>query len=281
MDLAAALRAAAPSAPQTAIDGLIAARDKLAAAGALANNHRAAHLIGQCAHESGRFKRLVEALNYTTTQRLMDVWPSRFPSHASAAAFVNNAEGLANKVYANRNGNGDAGSGDGFRFRGRGYIQLTGRANYAEFGPLVGADLIADPDRAADPATAWAVAGNFLARRTRNGKTALEWADIDSFESVTRIVNGGIHGLEERRELTVRVLAALGGAAFHPELTRGDKGPSVERLQTLLAARGISPGAIDGDFGRKTENAVKTLQASAGLAVTGRADAATWQTLQA
>lgn len=279
MDLEAAIRSAAPNAPDAAIAGFNAARPGLARAGALASANRAAHLIGQCAHESGGFRRLAESLHYTTPERLMAVWPSRFPSRAAALPFVRSAKRLANKVYANRNGNGGPASGDGFRFRGRGYIQLTGRANYVEFSLLAGVDLLAAPDRAAEPATAWLIAGHFLARRSRNGRTALEWADRNSVESVTRIVNGGVNGLPDRRELTVRALAALDGTAFHFRLVRGDDGPAVERLQALLAGRGFSPGAIDGDFGGKTETALKAFQAHAGLRADGVAGASVWAAL--
>jgi len=279
MDIPSAIRSAAPNAPAAAIEGFETARSALEQAGVLANANRAAHLIGQCAHESGGFRRLVESLHYTTARRLMDVWPTRFRSLGAAEPFVRNAEGLANIVYANRNGNGSPASGDGFRYRGRGYLQLTGRANYSEFGPLVGVDLVANPDRATEPAIAWLIAGHFLARRSRHGRTALEWADQGSVESVTRIVNGGVNGLADRRELTMHALAALGGATFRRQLGRGDEGPAVERLQTLLAARGFPPGAIDGDFGKKTEAALKGFQAGAGLLESGVADTAVWEAL--
>jgi putative chitinase len=257
-----------------------AARARLEQSGALARSLRAAHLIGQCAHESGGFTRTVESLFYTTPERLMAVWPSRFPSKASAEPFVRQPERLANHVYANRNGNGPSASGDGFRFRGRGYLQLTGRANYRALGTLVGVDLEAKPEAAAEPATAWLVAGAYLETRRRNGRTAVEWADANDVVTVTRIVNGGVIGLEERRQLTARALAALDGLPSRPALQRGSEGSSVLLLQRLLAERGFTPGALDGDFGPKTESALAAFQASAGLAPTRRAGPETWQALE-
>ncbi len=280
MDLARAIRAVAPNAPPACVAGIEAARARLEKSGALARALRAAHLIGQCAHESGGFTRAIESLFYSTPERLMAVWPSRFPSKASAEPFVRQPERLANHVYANRNGNGPSASGDGFKFRGRGYLQLTGRANYHAFGTLVGIDLEVRPEAAAEPATAWLVAGAYLETRKRNGRTALEWADANDVETVTRIVNGGVIGLEERRQVTAQALAALGGLPSRPALQRGSKGPSVLLLQRLLAERGFAPGALDGDFGPKTESALAAFQASAGLAPTGRAGPETWQALE-
>ena len=171
-------------------------------------------------------------------------------------------------------------SGDGFRFRGRGYLQLTGRSNYRTFGRRVGIDLEADPDQAAEPDTAWLIAASYLANRKRGGKTAFQWADDNNVEAVTRIVNGGINGLADRRHRTARARAALGGVARRPRLKRGDEGDSVELLQRALAAKGFLPGAIDGDFGPKTESAVKAFQAAFGLTADGVVGVKTWKALE-
>jgi putative chitinase len=277
MDLAAAIRATAPNAPNQAIDGLLSLRAAGEPQGALANPRRAAHLIGQCAHESGGFTRLVESLFYSSGARIFAVFGRKyFDGIADAGRFAGNQRKLANRVYANRMGNGDTGSGDGFRFRGRGYLQLTGQDNYRVFGRRIGVDLVADPERAAVPATAWLIAASYLASRSRAGKTGLEWADDNNVEMVTRIVNGGTIGLADRRHLTARALTALGGVEARPVLVRGAEGPAVLLLQKLLAERGFSPGALDGDFGSRTEEAVKAFQSRAGLAVSGRADAGLW-----
>jgi putative chitinase len=221
MNLAAAIRAAAPRAPRKAIDSLIAVEDQIRALGALANEFRAAHLIGQCAHESAQFTRRVESLFYRSGSRIFVVFGRRhFDSIAHAKQFACNQEMLANRVYADRMGNGDEASGDGFRYRGRGWLQLTGRDNYRSFGRRIGIDLEAEPERAAEPATAWLIAASYFASRMRSGKTALEWADANSVQMVTRIINGGTTGLAERRHMTAAALAALGGIETHPVLAR-------------------------------------------------------------
>jgi putative chitinase len=282
MNLAAAIRAAAPRASQEAIDGLTSVEAELQALGALANELRAAHLIGQCAHESAGFVHRVELLSYSSGDRIFAVFGRRhFASIAEANGFARNPEKLANRVYANRMGNGNEASGDGFRYRGRGWLQLTGRDNYRVFGERIGIDLESDPERAAEPATAWRIAAAYLASRRRSGKTALEWADANNVEMVTRIVNGGTNGLADRRQKTAAALAALGGVQTHPVLARGADGPAVLLLQQLLAEAGFSPGAVDGDFGPKTEAALSAFQSHAGLAANGQASAEVWEALEA
>lgn len=121
---------------------------------------RIAAFLGQCAVESTVFNTIVENTNYSTPQRLIAVFGSRIAGRA--AALAGHPEAIANFVYANRNGNGDEASGDGWAFRGGGYIQLTGRANYAACAKDLGeADLLAfakevqtDPQHAA-AAAAW------------------------------------------------------------------------------------------------------------------------------
>ncbi len=239
MDISLAIRAAAPGAPPPAIDGFIDAHDLIAATGAIDTPLRAAHLIGQCAHESAGFKRMAEALHYRSGARIFAVFGRRhFTGIAHVHRFVGRPERLANHVYGQRMGNGPPGLGDGFHYRGRGYLQLTGRANYRRFGALIGVDLEAHPERAEDPATAWIIAAAYLATRRRAGRTALAWADLDNVEMVSRIVNGGINGLDDRRHLTMRALSALGGMTARPLLKRGAEGPVLLRLQHLLARAG-------------------------------------------
>ncbi|MCP4327995.1 MAG: hypothetical protein GY791_06110 [Alphaproteobacteria bacterium] len=280
MDLRSAVRAAASDAPGTAIDGLDQVSAQISDQGALDNEFRAAHMIGQCAHESLRFTLVAESLHYTSVARLQEIFGHRLPAGADPAQFLRNAEKLANQVYANRNGNGPPESGDGFRYRGRGYLQLTGRSNYRAFGNRIGIDLEANPERAVEPGTAWLVAASYLANRKRHGKTAFEWADVNNVEAVTRIVNGGLNGLADRRNRTARALSALGGIAPRPQLQNGDEGPAVELLQRALAAKGFSPGAIDGDFGGKTDTAVRAFQRATGLTADGIAGDDTWEALE-
>jgi putative chitinase len=206
----------------------------------------------------------------------MAVWPNRFPDRASALPFLRDPERLAEHVYGGRMGNDR--KGDGYRYRGRGWLQLTGRANYRRFGALVGLGLESDPDRAAEPIAAWRIASAFLATRRRVGRSALEWADADNAEMVTRIVNGGITGLDDRRLRTAAALAAL--RAGPVTLRRGDEGPEVLLLQQALARRGFPPGALDGSFGPRTEAALTAFQRHAGLPADGQAGTAVRGALQ-
>lgn len=93
-------------------------------------------------HEVGpKLQPVRENLTYTSAARIRRVWPSRFPTEASARPYVRNPQGLANLVYANRLGNGNAASGDGWKYRGDGLVQLTGKANFNKFGVQPGMDL--------------------------------------------------------------------------------------------------------------------------------------------
>lgn len=271
MDLAAAVRAAAADAPAAAVDGIESIR------AAMTTPARAAHLIGQCAHESMRFTRVAESLFFTTPERILAVWPGRFDGVGHAAQFTRAPEKLANHVYGGRMGN--SAPGDGFRYRGRGYLQLTGRENYRLFGKRIGVDLEASPEQAEAPTTAWAIAAAYFTHRSAAGRTAFEWADLGNAEMVTRIVNGGGHGLADRQSRTALALAALERPEGQPELKRGDEGDAVMLLQRLLAARGFSAGAFDGDFGPRTERMVIAFQNARGLSATGRVDAPVWAAL--
>lgn len=280
MNLKEAVRAAASDAPDSAVDALEAVRGSIAQFGALDNERRVAHLIGQCAHESLRFTRVAESLFYTSTDRLMQIFGRHFTSAAQARGFLRNSKKLANRVYANRNGNGPSRSGDGFRYRGRGYLQLTGRSNYRIAGRRLGIDLVAHPEMAAEPETAWMIAVGYLATRKRDGRTAFQWADDNNFEAVTRIVNGRTNGLDDRRHRTILALSALGSMQARPILRKGDEGDAVELLQRALASRGFSPGAIDGDFGPKTATEVRAFQRFVRIRANGVVNASTWRALE-
>jgi putative chitinase len=164
---------------------------------------RVAHILAQLAHESG-FMPISENLNYSA-KRLMQVWPNRFPTLLSAQRCAGNPEALGNTVYAGRLGNGGPESGDGYRYRGRGMIQLTGRGNYRTYGPLVGFDLEGDPDLLLQYGVSALVAGAYWKARNLN-----RWADIDDVTSVTKLINGGLNGLQERVVYLQRAKKALG-----------------------------------------------------------------------
>ncbi|WP_269715708.1 hypothetical protein [Caulobacter sp. NIBR2454] len=113
-----------------------------------------AYCLATAFHETGRTMAptSVENLNYTSAARLQAVWPSRFPTAASAAPFVKNPQGLANHVYNGRMGNAP-GSNDGWTYRGRTYPHITGKANYAKADEKLGlgGSLVSNPDRAFEP----------------------------------------------------------------------------------------------------------------------------------
>jgi len=175
----------------------------------------AAHFIAQLAHESSEFVVLAENLNYRTPERIKAVWPARFwlpgdaehacpSSKRDARDFVQSPRSLAAYVYAGRNGNGGEGSGDGWLYRGRGPIQITGRSNYARAGQALHLALVDNPDWLIDPdvgarAAGWYWQSNALDRL----------ADRDDLAAITKRINGGITGLNERRAYLVRAKAVL------------------------------------------------------------------------
>jgi len=163
---------------------------------------RQAAFIGQCAHESNNFKTLEENLKYSP-ERLTKVWPSRFPDLATATKYGYNPQALANKVYAGRLGNNQ--EGDGWRYHGRGLIQLTGRENYGRCGSGLGVDLIGNPDWLLDPQYAALSAGWFWNKHGLN-----ELADNQEHGMITKRINGGTLGLDDRILKTTKALEALG-----------------------------------------------------------------------
>jgi putative chitinase len=165
---------------------------------------RQAFFVGQCAHESNNFTRLEEGLNYSAS-RLMAVWPSRFPTLEAAAPYANNPEKLANKVYGGRADLGNNENGDGFKFHGRGCIQLTGRDLYERCGEALGVDLISEPTLLAEPMYACLSAGWFW---NKKGLNAL--ADSKDWDTITKRINGGLIGLDDRKAKIAKALSVLG-----------------------------------------------------------------------
>jgi len=151
---------------------------------------RQAAFIGQCQHESNNFRTLEENLHYSA-DGLMRTWPSRFPSADVAEQFANNPEKIANKVYSGRLGNTE--EGDGWAFHGRGIIQLTGRDLYTACGAALGVDFIGNPELLVQPKYAALSAGWFWGKRGLNSL-----ADSNNIEEMTKRINGGVLGLEDR-----------------------------------------------------------------------------------
>jgi len=160
-----------------------------------------ASFLGQCGHESAGFTALTENLRYSA-ESLCKVWPKRFPTLEMAQPYHRNPEAIANHVYANRMGNGDEQSGDGWAYRGRGLIQLTGRDNYRACGEALGVDLESDPDLVSTPQFAALSAGWFWSTHGLN-------RIAEDIVAVTKKINGGTHGLDDRVARTERALNAL------------------------------------------------------------------------
>lgn len=159
---------------------------------------RQAHFLAQTGHESAGFLKVEEGLNYSENA-LTAMFGKRITAE-QARAYGRNAMHPANQkmiasiIYANRNGNGDVNSGDGYRYRGRGLIQITGKENYEALVKQLGADVVANPDLllgyrfAAMSAAAW---------WKNHGLNEL--ADSDDVTRITRVINGGTNGLDDRK----------------------------------------------------------------------------------
>jgi len=172
---------------------------------------RQAAFLGQCGHESAGFKTLQENLNYSA-EGLQKTWPKRFPALADAEPYARQPEKIANKVYAGRNGNGDEASGDGWRYRGRGCIQLTGKANYSAAGDALDVDLLADPDIVATSQYAALTAGWFWSIHDLN-----PLADARDDLAITKKINGGTNGLDDRIARTQKALDVLNAGSSSAE----------------------------------------------------------------
>ena len=158
-----------------------------------------AQFLAQVGHESNSLNSLEENLNYSA-QRLIQVWPKRFPTIESAHYYEHSPERLANEIYAGRFGNRDYESGDGYRYRGRGPIQITFLDNYRDCGKALGLDLVSSPDMLKfSPIVGARSAGWFWSTR--------RCADIaHNTEAVTRRINGGLNGLDDRKKRFAHIL---------------------------------------------------------------------------
>jgi putative chitinase len=180
---------------------------KAAAAYYKLSPNRAAHFFAQTAHESGGFKTFSENLNYSA-KGLRGIFGKYFPTDALAAAYERKPAKIANRVYANRMGNGDEASGDGFAYKGRGALQLTGKSNYQEFANYVHRpDVMTNPDIVAGElcfeSALWFFDKNKL------------WSICDqgindaAILALTKRINGGTHGLDDRKAKTKKFAAWL------------------------------------------------------------------------
>ena len=165
-----------------------------------------ASFIGQCGHECGGFKVLEENLNYRA-ETLTRLWPTRFPPDVAAryVAMPNKQEAIANRAYCDRMGNGDEASGDGYKYRGRGLIQLTGKDNYVSFSLSEDNEALVRPELVSQPKLAVQSACWFWKTNNLN-----RFADIGDIVGLTRAINGGYNGLEERKKYYENALRILG-----------------------------------------------------------------------
>lgn len=213
---------------------------------------RIAHFMGQITHECAGFR---------TTEEF-----------ASGAA------------YENRKDLGNVHKGDGKRYKGRGLIQLTGRANYKTIGKILELPLEDNPALAAEPLTSLKIACEYWKSRKIN-----QAADQDNLVKATRLVNGGLNGLEDRRKYLQKAKTALANieairVSYHEGgntnvLRRGSFGAAVGELQLLLSEKGYKL-AIDNDFGPSTELAVLMFQKSSRLVADGIVGKKTWAKLR-
>lgn len=213
---------------------------------------RIAHFMGQVTHECAGFR---------TTEEF-----------ASGAA------------YEGRRDLGNVQPGDGKRYKGRGLIQLTGRANYREIGGKLNLPLEDNPELAAEPVTSLKIACEYWKSRDINAA-----ADRDDLIKATKLVNGGLNGLEDRKKYLQRAkqaLAAMDGIRIALNegghtivLRRGSFGDAVGELQQLLRAKGYDI-SVDNDFGAATELAVVHFQGRKGLVKDGIVGKNTWTALR-
>ena len=166
--------------------------------------HRVAHFVAQCAHESNNFLFIQENLNYKAVS-LRKTFAKYFPTDELAAQYALKPEKIANRVYANRMGNGDEASGDGWRYCGRGLIQLTGKDNYTFFAGSLGIPVEEASEYLATFEGAAQSACFFWEQNKLN-----RFADANDVKGLTRAINGGFIGLEDRIRHTEHALHVLG-----------------------------------------------------------------------
>jgi putative chitinase len=165
---------------------------------------RVSHFIAQCAHESGNFVFVKENLNYKAAS-LRKIFSKYFPTDELAAQYANKPERIANRIYANRMGNGPEESGDGFRYCGRGLIQLTGKDNYTFFAGSLGIS-VEEASEYLQTFEGAAQSACFFWEQNKLNR----FADANDVKGLTRAINGGFIGLEDRIKHTEHALHILG-----------------------------------------------------------------------
>jgi putative chitinase len=225
---------------------------------------RVAGFIAQCGHESGGFRVLTENLNYSASA-LNKIFGKYFVrAGRDPQPYHRQPEKIANVIYASRMDNGDTASGDGWRFRGGGILQLTGRYNYTQFAK----EMEISPEEATDYV------------RTKKGaldsacwfwdtNNINKYCDNQDIVGMTKRINGGTIGLDDRKKHYIHALDVLGGDYEEPAIDynvtvrKGSRGAVVAEVQEKLGL------TADGVFGPGTERAVKKWQGENGLSADG------------
>ena len=169
--------------------------DNLLAPAGIDTKERVNMFLAQCGHESGGFSRFTEGLNYSA-KGLRGTFPKYFPDDATALKYERQKEKIANRVYANRMGNGPESSGDGWKYRGLGLIQLTGKDNFSAFSKDTGIDIVTYPEKhRTDLSIIIKTAIWFWNKNKLNS-----YCDNNDFIGLTKKINGGLNGLEDRQD---------------------------------------------------------------------------------
>tara|TARA_B110000444_G_scaffold254605_1_gene287414 strand:- start:117 stop:944 length:828 start_codon:yes stop_codon:yes gene_type:complete len=223
---------------------------------------RVAGFIAQTSHESAGYSVLTENLNYSA-EALDKIFPKYFKrAGRDAKDYHRQPEKIANVIYANRMDNGDTDSGDGWRFRGGGILQLTGRHNYTQFGKAEDKTAEEATEFVRSPIGALASACWFWDTNNIN-----KYCDAQDITGMTKRINGGTIGLEDRKKHYAHALEVLGGhytpRETYETVRLGSKGPTVVKLQETLGL------TADGIFGKGTEAKLKGWQSLRGLTPDG------------
>ena len=261
-------------------DGWVDAMNEVFPKYEINTNRRVAAFLAQCGHESGGWRTFSENLNYSA--KALDAVFGKYFKKAGRDAddYARQPEKIANVVYANRMDNGDTASGDGWRYRGRGPIQLTGKHNYAKFSDDMDVDAVNNPDMVSDDKEVALMSAIWY----WNSNNLNRYADSGDIKTLTKRINGGYIGLEDRIHHWEMCLEALGEdvETHHGDdeddsfdlddigvLRKGARGEGVKMMQEAL---GIG---ADGIFGGGTETKLKEWQAANGLDADGIAGPST------